>query len=165
MKDASRSRTFVSYEEFRTYLDYNLGDETLRRLFILEDLAVRFVCLLGSRVRIHPTIFARHFTTEDSTMISDNIVALPSIEQSSTQNGLDYVSDYESLHEPAKKKSFTLQYPVTMPHLSAKQHPDPLRGSRIRVRILDLSSSGTSTRPQDMTDGIPGVISASLRAK
>jgi UDP-3-O-acyl-N-acetylglucosamine deacetylase len=69
MKDASRSRTFASYKEFKTYLDHNLGDETLQRLIILEDLPVRFVYLLRSRLRIHPSIFARHSTTEDSTMI------------------------------------------------------------------------------------------------
>jgi hypothetical protein len=120
-----RSRTFASYDDFKTYLDTTSTNESLKRLIILEDLPVRFVCLLGSRLRIHPTIFARQYSMEDSASISANIVALPSIVQTSTRDGLDYVSDDESLHDPFKKRSFTLQYPVIMPRVSAKQHPNP----------------------------------------
>jgi hypothetical protein len=39
--------------------------------------------------------------------------------------------------------SFTLQYPVTMPHLSAKQHPDPLKCPpwlKLSERLKDQSA-------------------------
>jgi hypothetical protein len=51
--DALRSTTFASYRDFKVYLEANLLNESLRRLIVLEDLPVRFVCLLGSRLRIH----------------------------------------------------------------------------------------------------------------
>ena len=124
-----RSRTFASFEEFRNYMDETSAknDTPLRRLFLMEDMPVRYVCLLGSRLRIHPTVFARHYTTEGSSTISDNINSLPSVVQTSTSDGLDYESDDEDLHKPHKRRSFTLRYPVLMPHVSAKQNPDPLK--------------------------------------
>lgn len=120
-----RSRTFLSYDDFRNYIDNGAEKESLKRLFLVEDLPVRLVCLLGSRLRIHPTLFARHYSTEDSSTISDNIVSLPSIVQTSTKDGLEYESEDEDLYEPSKRRSFTLRYPIVMPRVSAKQHPDP----------------------------------------
>jgi hypothetical protein len=96
-------------------------------LFVLEDMPVRYICLLGSRLRIHPTVFARHYSTEESSTISDNITGLPSVVQTSTENGLDYESDDEQLHKPHKRRSFTLRYPIVMPRVSAKQDPDPIK--------------------------------------
>jgi hypothetical protein len=122
---SSRSKTFTSYDGFKIYLEREELEASPKRLIILEDLPVRFVCLLGSRLRIHPTIFARHYTTEDSSTLSDDIVALPSIVQTSTYDGLEYESDDGALHDPAKRRSFTLRYPITLPRASAKQHPDP----------------------------------------
>jgi hypothetical protein len=119
----SRSKTFTTYNEFKLYLEDG-ESQSIRRLIILEDLPVRFVCLLGSRLRIHPAIFARHYSTEDSSTVSDNITTLPSIEQEYTGDGLEYESDVESKHDDARK-SFTIRYPITMPHVSATQHPDP----------------------------------------
>jgi len=54
------------------------------------------------------------------------MAALPSVVQTSTQDGLEYDSDNESLHDHVKKRSFTLHYPITMP-LVSKQHPDPTK--------------------------------------
>jgi len=122
--DGSRSRTFMAYDEFKTYLENDPKNELVRRLIILEDLPVRFVCLLGSRLRIHPSIFARHNSTVDSSTISDNITAFPSIMHESTQDGLEYESDGE-FEDHKAKRSFTLRYPIIMPRVSAKQHPDP----------------------------------------
>ena len=124
-----RSRTFTAFEELENYMDETLAsnDSPLRRLFVLEDMPVRYICLLGSRLRIHPTVFARHCTTEGSSTISDNINSLPSVVQTSTSYGLDYESDDEELHAPRKKRSFTLRYPVLMPHVSAKQNSDPFK--------------------------------------
>jgi len=120
-----RSKSFPTYNEFNTYLELKSTKDAPRRLIILEDLPVRFVCLLGSRLRIHPCVFARHYSTEDSSTISDNVTNLPSIFQTSTHDGLDYASDDELLHEPDKRRSFTLAYPVTMPWVTARQHPNP----------------------------------------
>jgi hypothetical protein len=124
-----RSRTFVVFNEFKNYLDEitTHSREPLKRLLVMEDMLVRYICLLGSRMRVHPTVFARHYTSEDSSSISDNIISLPSIVQTSTSNGLGYESDDEDLHKPNKKRSFTLRCPVLMPRVSAKQHPGPLR--------------------------------------
>jgi hypothetical protein len=123
--DGLKSRTFDSYDAFKIYIDEDPPKHGVRRLIILEDLPVRCVCLLGSRLRIHPCIFARQYSTEDHSVISEDITAFPSIVQTSTQDGLDYTSDDESLHEPSKRRSFMLRYPITMPALSRKQHPDP----------------------------------------
>jgi hypothetical protein len=113
------------YDDFKVYLEDAINDNTMRILVVLEDLPVRFVCLVGSRLRIHPTIFARQFSAAETSLISENITTLPSVEQTSTSDGLEYESDDEALHDPVKKRSFTLQYPVVMPHVSARQHPDP----------------------------------------
>lgn len=120
----SKSRTFAGYNDFKTYLDSDLTNELSRRLFILEDLPVRFVCLLGSRLTIHPGIFACQYSTEDSSTMSDNITALPSIYQQNTLDGLEYASIREISHNDEKRR-FTLRYPIIMPRVSAKQHPDP----------------------------------------
>jgi len=123
--DGLRSRTFASsYDDFKVYFETDLTNASLRRLIVLEDLSVRFVCLLGSRLRIHPCIFARQYSTEDHSTISEDILAFPSIFQTSTQDGLDYLSEDESLHEPSKRRSFMLRYPITMPSISSRQHPD-----------------------------------------
>ena len=58
--DGSNPISFDSPDMLRTYIDnvskkHNSSSPT-RRLFILEDLAVRYVCLLGSRLRIHPSV-------------------------------------------------------------------------------------------------------------
>lgn len=119
----SKSKTFTTYTEFKRYLE-DSESQSIRRLFILEDLPVRFVCLLGSRLRIHPTVFARHYSTEDSSTVSDNITSLPSMDQAYTGDGLEYESDIESEHD-TMRRSFTLRYPITMPRVSATQHPDP----------------------------------------
>lgn len=124
---ALRSKTFTSYQDFKMYLEHSLSDTSMRILVVLEDLPVRFVCLLGSRLRINPTIFARHYSVGDNSLISEDIAACPSVQQTSTQDGLEYESDDELLHVPAKRQSFTLRYPIVMPHVSAKQHPDPQR--------------------------------------
>ncbi|KAH3961130.1 hypothetical protein HBI56_209950 [Parastagonospora nodorum] len=122
-----RSITFTIYDEFKTYIDERVSKKSLRFVVLLEDLPIRLVCLLGSRLCIHPTIFARHYSTGDSSLISECIGDLPSIEQTRTKDGLEYESDDEALHEAAKKRSFTLRYPIAMPHLSATHHPDPLK--------------------------------------
>ena len=126
LTDGLRSRTFAAFEEFKNYIDEAsaTSDSPFRRLFVLEDMPVRYICLLGSRLRIHPTVFARHYTTGGNSTISDNINSLPSIMQTSTSDGLDYESDDEELHTPGKRRSFTLRYPVLMPHVSAKQNSD-----------------------------------------
>lgn len=121
---SSRSKTFTTYDDFKTYLESKERKDSIRRLIVMEDLPVRSVCLLGSNLRIHPTIFARHCSTVDSSTISDNIAALPSLMQTGTQDGLEYESDEESTHHDIKR-SFTLRYPITMPRVSANQHPDP----------------------------------------
>ena len=120
----SRSRTFSGYNDLKDYVDASWAAQSQRCLFVLEDLPVRFVCLLGSRMRIHPSVFARHYSTEDSATISDNITSLPSIEEPRTLDGLYYDTDdgYDSANE---KCCITLRYPVTMPQVSVKQHPDP----------------------------------------
>lgn len=127
--DGLRSRTFTAFAELRNYMDGTSpsNDSSLRRLFVLEDMPVRYICLLGSRLRIHPTVFARHYTTEGSSTISDNINSLPSVVQTSTSDGLDYESDDEELHAPHKRRTFTLRYPVLMPHVSAKQDSDSFK--------------------------------------
>jgi hypothetical protein len=122
--DGSRSRSFETYDEFRFYLDGEPASVSIRRLIVLEDLPVRFVCLLGSRLGIHPTIFARHYSTGNTSTAAENICYLPSVVQAETQDGLNYESDDELLHCPNNKRSFTLRYPIVMPPLSAKQHPD-----------------------------------------
>ncbi|KAH6858918.1 hypothetical protein BKA58DRAFT_414595 [Alternaria rosae] len=60
-----RSRTFAAFEEFKSYMDEPSArsDSPFRCLFVLEDMPVRYICLLGSRLRIHPTVFAVHYTT------------------------------------------------------------------------------------------------------
>jgi hypothetical protein len=63
-----RSKTFVAFYEFKNYIDETTTiSKALKRLFVLEDMPVRYICLLGSRLRIHPTLFARHYSTEDSS--------------------------------------------------------------------------------------------------
>jgi hypothetical protein len=123
------SRTFAAFEEFKSYMDEPSArsDSPFRCLFVLEDMPVRYICLLGSRLRIHPTVFAVHYTTGGNSTISDNINSLPSIIQTSTCDGLDYESDDEELHTPRKRRSSTLRYPVLMPHVSAKQNSDPFK--------------------------------------
>ncbi|KAF2637203.1 hypothetical protein P280DRAFT_111898 [Massarina eburnea CBS 473.64] len=127
--DGSRSKTFYNYEEFKSHLGTEAhSDYSNRRrcLFILEDLPVRHVCLLGSRFRIHPTGFARHFSTEDSSTISNTLSEFPSCDREHTMDGLRYESSDEDENKASiPKRRFTLRYPVTMPHISEKQHPDP----------------------------------------
>ncbi|KAF2106261.1 hypothetical protein BDV96DRAFT_607490 [Lophiotrema nucula] len=124
LSKGSRSTTFATYDDFKNYLDEDTTNEVMRRLIILEDLPLRLVCLLGAHFRIHPTIFARHYSTVDSSTVSDNIAALPSILREHTNDGLEYESDDETQSEDTTR-SFTLRYPVTMVRVSAKQHPDP----------------------------------------
>jgi hypothetical protein len=126
-ENALRSSIFTTCDESKTYIDERVSKKSLRFVVLLEDLPVRLVCLLGSRLCIHPTIFARHYSTGDSSLISKCIRDLPSIEQTRAKDGLEYESDDEALHEAAKKRSFTLRYPIAMPHLSATHHPDPLK--------------------------------------
>ncbi|KAK3364351.1 hypothetical protein B0T25DRAFT_529878 [Lasiosphaeria hispida] len=46
------------------------------RLVVLEDLSLRHMCVLGSRLRIHPSVFARHFIhLRFGTLHSDNLAA------------------------------------------------------------------------------------------
>ncbi|MCJ1428203.1 hypothetical protein MMC29_006111 [Sticta canariensis] len=120
----SRSRSFTGYDDFKNYVDTSWLTGSTRCLFILEDLPMRYVCILGSRMRIHPSVFACHYSTEDSSTMSDNVSYLPSILEPSTSEGLDYASDDGSKYEEEKRR-ITLRYPVTMPRGSAKQHPDP----------------------------------------
>ena len=120
----SRSRSFTAYGDFKDYVDTSWSAGSTHCLFILEDLPVRYVCTLGSRMRIHPSVFACHYSTEDSSTVSDNITSLPSATNPSTSDGLDYASDYGSVQEDEKKR-ITIRYPITMPRVSAKQNPDP----------------------------------------
>lgn len=122
--NGSRSRTFAEFDNFKTYLESDPVNEFSRRLFILEDLPVRVVCLLGSRLCIHPSIFACHYSTEDSSTMSDGITALPSRNLQTTLDGLEYASVNE-IPQDDNKRRFTLRYPITMPSVLAKQHPDP----------------------------------------
>jgi hypothetical protein len=122
--NGSRSRTFAEYDNLRTYLGSDPVNESSGRLFVLEDLPVRVVCLLGSRLGIHPSIFACHYSTEDSSTMSDGITALPSRNLQTTLDGLEYAS-VNQIPQDDKKRRFTLRYPITMPRVSAKQHPDP----------------------------------------
>lgn len=123
-KGGSRSKTFTVFEECKDYLHGDTEDTSNRRLIVLEDMPVRLVCLLGSRLHIHPSIFARHYSTEDNSTISDNIASFPSITCDSTKDGLEYESQ-DGLPQDSIKRNFTLRYPITMPRVSAKQHPDP----------------------------------------
>jgi hypothetical protein len=52
------SHIFDRSTNLRSYLNQNT--RTHRRIFIVEDLARNFVELLGSRLKIHPLVFARH---------------------------------------------------------------------------------------------------------
>ncbi|KAF1959133.1 hypothetical protein CC80DRAFT_321034 [Byssothecium circinans] len=127
----TRSKTFDNYEEFKTYLDIESRTDApskQRRLFILEDLPVRYVCMLGSRFRIHPTVFARHFSTEDSSTTSNTLTTFPSCDKEHTVDGLRYETDDEDedgIETDDAKRRFTLRYPIVMPHIPNKQHPDP----------------------------------------
>lgn len=120
----SRSRSFTGYDDFKNYVDKSWSTGSSSCLFILEDLPVRYVCMLGSRLKIHPSVFACHYSTEDSSTISDNLTSFPSVLKSNILDGLDYVSDDGSEVENEKKR-ITLRYPIIMPRVSAKQHPDP----------------------------------------
>ena len=120
----SRSRSFTGHDDFKDYVDTSWSTGSIHCLFMLEDLPVRYVCILGSRMRVHPCVFARHYSTEDSSTMSDNIAYLPSIREPSTSDGLDYASDDRS-EFVEEKRIITLRYPITMPRASAKQHPDP----------------------------------------
>ena len=120
----SRSKTFDDYKDIRDYLDGRPSREWPRRLFLLEDLPVRIVCLLGSRLKIHPSVFANHYSSEDSSTASDDIAALPSVYQHNTRDGRDYASLVGSSVDTEKRR-FTLRYPIIMPRVSASQSPDP----------------------------------------
>ena len=85
----SRSKTFEDYKDLQEYLDGRLSKGRPKRLFLLEDLPVRIICLLGSRPKIHPSVFANHYSTEDSSTASDDIAALPSVHELNTRDGLD----------------------------------------------------------------------------
>ena len=122
----SRSRSFVGYDDFKNYVDTSWFTGSTPCLFILEDLPVRYVCTLGSRMKIHPSVFACHYSTEDSSTISHNLMAFPSILKPSVLDGLDYASDNGSEIEIENEKiRITLRYPIVLPRVSAKQHPDP----------------------------------------
>lgn len=60
--DRSDPISFDSSNALRRFLDKDShlkgkgSPRSTRRLFILEDLAVKYVCLLGSRLRIHPSV-------------------------------------------------------------------------------------------------------------
>lgn len=128
MNDGSRSKTLRNYEEFKSYLDGQSPDRqpNTRRLFILEDLPVRFMCLLGSRLRIHPTVFARHYSTDDNSSVSDNLTSFPSKTKINTTDGLEYESECENEEEPKEVgRRFTLRYRTIMPPVPSKQHPNP----------------------------------------
>ena len=120
----SRSRSFSGYDDFKEYIDTSWSTGSTRFLFILEDLPVRYVCMLGSRMRIHPSIFACHYSTEDSSTMSDNVTALPSTLGLNTLDGLDYASD-DGSEIKEEKRRIMLRYPITLPRVSAKQHSDP----------------------------------------
>lgn len=129
--DGSRSKTMHRYTEFKMYLDehaQNLSQDC-RRLFILEDLPVRFVCLFGSRLRIHPTVFARHYSSDlgdDNSTISDDLTSFPSKTKANTVDGFEYESEGEDGEEARSVgRRFTLRYRAVMPPVSAKQHPNP----------------------------------------
>lgn len=122
-----RSRSFKSFEEFKAYMDMTPTSSKglMKRLFVLEDMPVRLVCLLGSRLGIRPSVFAQHYTIEDSSALSTSICSLPSIEKKMSHNGVRvHGRDDPELTEPYKN-NFTLTYPIVMPEVSAKQHPDP----------------------------------------
>ena len=123
--EGSSSKTFDGYDDFWEYMnESNSFKGRHRRLFLLEDLPVRMVCLLGSRLRIHPGLFANHYSTEDSANASDDIVAFPSFRQVNTSDGLDYAS---SIGFPldGEKRRFVLRFPIIMPRVSAAQSANP----------------------------------------
>lgn len=121
--NGSRSLTFSDFDQLKSYLEDSSPQMPMRRLFILEDLSVRFVCLLGSRLGIHPTIFANQYSTEDGSTTSAAITTLPSTSAQFTLDGLEYASINEDLDD--QKRRFTLWYPIVMPRVSATQDPDP----------------------------------------
>ncbi|KAL9090350.1 MAG: hypothetical protein Q9165_005384 [Trypethelium subeluteriae] len=124
LPDGTRSRTFAGYKEFKMYMETHTEAGAPGRLFIIEDLAVRFVCVLGSRLRIHPSVFASHYSIEDGSVVSDNIVAFPSIDEHVTADGLEY-SSLNGMPLDDGNRRFQLLYPISLPAMTAKQNPDP----------------------------------------
>ena len=124
VEQGSRSRTFVGYDDFKVYVDTSWATQSQNCLFILEDLPVRFVCLLGSRMRVHPSVFARHYSTEDSSTISDSITSFPSALEPRIPDDQDFSTD-DGENSANEKHYIKIRYPVIMPQVSAKQHSNP----------------------------------------
>jgi hypothetical protein len=57
----SGERKFYTFERSTNLAHYlDQKPRAYRRIFVVEDLARNFVGILGSRLKIHPSIFARH---------------------------------------------------------------------------------------------------------
>ncbi|CAN9083508.1 unnamed protein product [Alternaria alternata] len=130
----------LSHDRWKSRVDFNafinsMDDESFGYLCLIREYATR---ALQGKAAEYSGLYKAFVSqtareedtsriTEESSTISDNIIGLPSVVQTSTENGLDYESDDEQLHKPHKRRSFTLRYPIVMPRVSAKQDPDPIK--------------------------------------
>ncbi|KAI9666557.1 MAG: hypothetical protein M1821_004493 [Bathelium mastoideum] len=125
--DRAQHEEFKSATDLEAHLDPAGRDKSRRRrLYIVEDLSVKTICLLGAYLKIHPSIFAFHYSIEEGSAHCRSVAAFPSIDHVNTTNGLDYASSAGEA-DPAnqQKRSFALRYPIIMPRLSAAHNPDP----------------------------------------
>ncbi|CAN9293734.1 unnamed protein product [Alternaria alternata] len=130
----------LSHDRWKSRVDFNafinsMDDESFGYLCLIREYATR---ALQGKAAEYSGLYKAFVSqtareedtsriTEESSTISDNIIGLPSVVQTSTENGLDYESDDEQLHKPHKRRSFTLRYPIVIPRVSAKQDPDPIK--------------------------------------
>ncbi|KAF2143535.1 uncharacterized protein K452DRAFT_224155 [Aplosporella prunicola CBS 121167] len=111
-------------EHLQQYLDSGemMRDGRARRIFVVEDLAVRHICLLGPRLQIHPSVFANHYNHDSASAHANCMRAIPLSDKLNTEDGMKNPS---AVRPTGEKRRFALRYPTTMPRLSAQHNPDP----------------------------------------